>query len=213
METMQIKITTTEGMLGTSPANPQLYEDHIKSKHPDKKGQDELESLPDIEEEIQKGLTVFHRGKDGGPIVYDYWIKGFFKDTILALQDADSDTSPISTKAEQKKLGLTRWTYKRTVDNQIFVCPREIKLQLPEGEELGWCERPLRAETQKGERVCLAKSEEAPAGTVLEFEIKILNKNLKSIVKECLDFGMLKGLGQWRNSGKGRFNWEEIKKA
>lgn len=29
-------------------------------------------------------------------------------------------------------------------------------------------------------------------------------------VREWLDYGMLRGLGQWRNSGKGRFTWEEI---
>jgi hypothetical protein len=29
-------------------------------------------------------------------------------------------------------------------------------------------------------------------------------------VKEWLDYGELRGLGQWRNSGKGKFKWEEI---
>lgn len=31
------------------------------------------------------------------------------------------------------------------------------------------------------------------------------------MVRECLDYGVLRGLGQWRNSGKGRFEWEEVK--
>jgi hypothetical protein len=30
-------------------------------------------------------------------------------------------------------------------------------------------------------------------------------------VRECLDYGTKRGLGQWRNSGKGRYTWEEIK--
>lgn len=30
------------------------------------------------------------------------------------------------------------------------------------------------------------------------------------LVREWLDYGALKGMGQWRNSGRGRFVWEEI---
>ena len=29
-------------------------------------------------------------------------------------------------------------------------------------------------------------------------------------VREWLDYGMYRGLGQWRNSGKGRMVWEEL---
>ena len=29
-------------------------------------------------------------------------------------------------------------------------------------------------------------------------------------VREWLDYGRLNGIGQWRNSGKGRFVWEEL---
>jgi hypothetical protein len=32
-------------------------------------------------------------------------------------------------------------------------------------------------------------------------------------VEEWLDYGCLRGLGQWRNSGKGRFFWERIDEA
>lgn len=28
---------------------------------------------------------------------------------------------------------------------------------------------------------------------------------------ERLDYGELRGIGQWRNSGKGRFTYEELK--
>lgn len=30
-------------------------------------------------------------------------------------------------------------------------------------------------------------------------------------VREWLDYGALRGIGQWRNSSKGRFKWEEVK--
>lgn len=33
---------------------------------------------------------------------------------------------------------------------------------------------------------------------------------LRSMVVECLNYGRLRGLGQWRNSGKGRYLWQEL---
>ena len=32
-----------------------------------------------------------------------------------------------------------------------------------------------------------------------------------SVCREWLDYGRVRGIGQWRNSGKGRFTWEEIR--
>ncbi len=32
----------------------------------------------------------------------------------------------------------------------------------------------------------------------------------ESLVREWLTYGRLRGLGQWRNSGKGRFTFEEL---
>jgi len=31
---------------------------------------------------------------------------------------------------------------------------------------------------------------------------------MKKMVMECLEYGKLKGIGQWRNSGKGKFIFE-----
>lgn len=57
----------------------------------------------------------------------------------------------------------------------------------------------------------IAKSESVPAGATAEFEIECLDPKLEDMVRECLDYGAKRGFGQWRNSGKGRFEWEEIK--
>lgn len=58
----------------------------------------------------------------------------------------------------------------------------------------------------------LAASETVPAGTVLEFSILVMNPKDAETVREWLDYGALRGLFQWRNSGKGRFEWEEVAK-
>ena len=94
----------------------------------------------------------------------------------------------------------------------IFPQPRMITIHIPDGDEIGYCERPLRAQTAQGERVALAISEEVPAGSWLEFDVVCLDDGHVPAVLEWLDYGQLRGLGQWRNSGKGRFTYviEEV---
>ena len=62
----------------------------------------------------------------------------------------------------------------------------------------------------QGERVSIAISEEIPAGATVEFTVQCLDDNDIDLVKEWLDYGKFNGLGQWRNSGHGKFSWEEI---
>ena len=100
--------------------------------------------------------------------------------------------------------------YKTKIDNLVFVKERQIALQLPRGAEIGICSRPLRAETAQGPRVALANSESCPVGTVIEFTIMVMVDELMNNVIEWLDYGALNGIGQWHNSGKGRFTWEDI---
>ena len=94
------------------------------------------------------------------------------------------------------------------IDGLIFPQPRKIPIVFD--GEIGDCQRPLRAQTAQGERVSLASSDEIPAGATLTFDILCLDENHVPAVKEWLDYGALRGLGQWRNSGKGRFTWEEV---
>ena len=96
--------------------------------------------------------------------------------------------------------------YKKIIDGLIFVGPRQIPLIL--SGEMTECQRPLRAQTAQGERVSLANSEQIPAGSTCEFEITCMDDAHEKAVMEWLDYGKLRGLGQWRNSGKGRFTYE-----
>jgi hypothetical protein len=194
---MKMRLTLLEEMLGTKAANKDVFADFIASKAPDGDARkEELENAENIEE---RGTTVFHRDATGQIGVYDYQIKGFFKDACRSLRDADG--------MESKKFKA----YKTKIDGLIFVKPRFIALRLPEGASVGVCERPLRAETMQGPRVSVCRSETVPAGTTIEFEVTLLKAELKPIVREWFDYGQLRGLGQWRNSGKGIFSWEEVK--
>jgi hypothetical protein len=203
---VKVRIKLLEEMLGTASADPEIHEKFIASKSADKdKIKEEMANTPS-DELVDKAMTVFPRSVRGNPIVYDYQVKGFIKEAF----GVQVEFGDFKIKVGRKEYKVSKWTYKRIVDNFIFVSPRSIKPVFPDGTEMGLCTRPLRADTQKGARVALATSETIPAGTVMEFEVNCLQGELLENVCSCLDYGALKGLGQWRNSGKGRFEWEEI---
>ena len=194
MNKMKVRITLLEEILGTLPGDKEVFRNFIATKAPDQSKVEE--EVASIEELYEKGITVFPRNKDKQPCVYDYLIKGFFKNACKAMRDADG--------SESKKLTA----YKTKIDNLIFIEERLIPIQFD--GEIGFCERPLRASTAQGERVALACSESIPAGATLEFTITTFKKEMMNYVIEWLDYGKYNGLGQWHNSGKGKFTWEDI---
>lgn len=194
MNSMKVRITLQEEILGTLPGDKEVFRTFIATKAPDQSKVEE--EVASIEELYEKGITVFPRNKDKQPCVYDYLIKGFFKNACKAMRDADG--------SESKKLTA----YKTKIDNLIFIEERLIPIQFD--GEIGFCERPLRASTAQGERVALACSESIPAGATLEFTITTFKKEMMNYVIEWLDYGKYNGLGQWHNSGKGKFTWEDI---
>ncbi|WP_298069937.1 hypothetical protein [uncultured Mailhella sp.] len=196
MKTIKVRLTFTEGLLGTSPANEDVYRDFIGSKAPDAATvEDEVAALG-TDAVVEKGMTVFPRMADGTPMLYDYQIKGFFKDTCGGLRRVKG------TKSEKLK------AYKKEIDRLIFPEPRHIPILFT--GEMTECQRPLRAQTPQGERVSLAISEQIPAGATVEFTVVCLCDDHEDLVREWLNYGKYSGIGQWRNSGKGRFTWEEL---
>lgn len=196
MKQIKVRITTTEEMLGTASANPEIHSEFIASKAPDApKMEEEIEAVG-AEEVFEKAMTVFPK-VNGSPIMWDYQWKGFFKDTCSSLRKV--------TGTESSKIKA----FKKEIDGLIFVEPRAIPITF-EGE-MGVCQRPLRGQTPQGERIALASSESIPAGATMEFTITCMLDNQEAAVREWLDYGKWRGIGQWRNSGKGRFTWEEIK--
>lgn len=198
METynLKVRITFFEELLGTASNNPEIHSEFIASKAPNAMSTEEEVAAIGAAEVIEKTMTVFPRDLDGNPILFDYQIKGFFKDAAGVLRRV-----PGSKSSKIK-------AYKKEIDGLLFIYPRMILLNMPQG--LGTCERPLRAQTAQGERVALANSETAPAGTYVDIEIECLTKEMYGLALESLDYGKRRGIGQWRNSGKGRFTYEII---
>jgi hypothetical protein len=207
MKKIKVKLTFKEPILGTWPANPNVAREFIASKAPDAATvEDEVAALG-ADAVADKGMTVFPRNPDGRPIFYDYQIKGFFKDSCGMLSRIGGKTETGKKKAVNESGRIT--AYKKTIDGLIFVEPRMIPIVFD--GEIGDCQRPLRAQTAQGERVSLTNSEEIPAGATCEFTIVLLDESHEKAVLEWMDYGSLRGIGQWRNSGKGRFLYEIVK--
>lgn len=196
MKEIKVKLTFLEEVLGTASADKEIHDKFIAANAPDAPSRkEEIEALG-VEEVTEKSMTVFPRNTEGKPIFWDYQIKGFFKDACGMLRKV-----PNSASSKIK-------AYKKEIDGLIFVKEREIPI-IFDGE-IGSCQRPLRAQTAQGERVALANSETVPAGSTIEFTIQLMCDTHEKAVREWLDYGVFRGIGQWRNSGKGKFEWSEV---
>jgi hypothetical protein len=198
METMELKVRVTfmEEVLGTASNNPEIHSEFIASKAKNAMSREEEVDAIGAESVIEKSMTVFPRNKDGNPIFFDYQIKGFFK-----------DSAGVMRKVPGSKCSKVK-AYKKEIDGLLFVYPRMIEIQ--KSGPMGTCERPMRASTAQGERIALSNSETVPAGSSVEFTIECMTKDMYDLAVECLDYGKRRGIGQWRNSGKGRFTYEII---
>ena len=192
-------------MLGSWPADPAIRQTYIISRAPTD-GMRELEKNNDFDvEAADKQTTVFVRN----PKMRDclclraHQITGMLKEAMDALE-------------EQTGIKLPRGK----VDRYVFVDPiyipikREGQLIFDEDDVL---ERPLRGQTPKGPRVALAGSEMILDPWSVEFEVTLLpNKGTPKSkplewddIETALNYGLYKGLLQWRNGGWGRFRWYE----
>lgn len=199
MTTLKVKVIFDEEVLGTAANDPEIHREFIASKGPNALTMAEEVEVIGAEEVFDKGMTVFPRTNDGTPFAWDYQWKGYLKDAFGSLK-----------KVPGTECGKIK-AYKKEIDGLIFVYPRKIPFDL-KGGEVGICQRPLRASTAQGERVALASSETVPEESEQVFEIKCLLDSHVPAVIEALEYGCMRGFGQWRNSGKGRFHYEILEK-
>jgi len=164
------------------------------------------------------GLTVFFWDKDKNlPMIGDHMIYGFMK----AASEAIARTVPT-----KKGTPLHSTSYTQSLINQHVRCETPFitlshDIERDEDDKPKYLHRSLRGMTAQGPRVSLARSEVVPAGTSLEFTLKVMSGSplLKvggkgevhentTPIKMMFDYGELCGLGQWRNAGNGMFSYE-----
>lgn len=196
-KTYKVILTFTEPLLGAVSLDPAIYEAWIGKNAPDAASLSEEIKTLGTDAVVEKGTTGFHR-VDGAPILYDYVLRGFCKDACSMLRRVPGTLSH-GIKA-----------YRKIIDGLVFVAPRKILIDLGE-TEITFLERPLRAQTAQGERIALARSEMIAAGASITFTLSVLGVIKEPQLREWFDYGMLRGLGQWRNASYGRFTYEMIK--
>lgn len=200
---MRVRLTFIDEILGTAAGDPDIHGTFIAKNAPDAPTkQEEIEAIGE-DEFRAKGKTVFPRNENGEPVFWNYQIKGFFK----------------SACAAQRKLTGTKSSkctaYKKKIDLGIFPFADVTKkadrmIVIHTDNEIGDCQRPLRAQTMQGDRVAIADSEAIAPGAWCEFDIYMLDPADKPLIEEWLDYGELNGMGQWRNAGKGAYVWDEL---
>ena len=95
MKKLKIHVTFTEGILGTATADPEIYSRFIGSKSPDAATLPEEVAALGEDAIIERGTTVFPKDEDGTLFLWDYQIKGFFKDAcgmLSRLSGKDPET-------------------------------------------------------------------------------------------------------------------------
>ena len=196
MRSLCVRLTFTEDLLGTANSDPDIHEEFIASKAPDAPSREEEIAAIGKDEAIKKSKTIFHRDEHDNPILFNYMFKGHFKDACGMLARLTG------TKSKELK------AYKKIIDGLIFVYPRKVLIHFD--GQIGSNQRPLRASTPQGERIALVNSETIPAGAYVDIEIQCLCDDHCNVVEEWLNYGSLRGIGQWRNAGYGSYTWEKL---
>lgn len=243
-ENMYIEIELLTDSLGMMPPNKDILNQYIASKAPDALTRAEEVELYGEEEISDRQTTIwpttkfyidketdhavdvyfnrlnaFNVNKDQEelvelPFLYNYQMRGLFKDACGLLARAKNNESAAIFKG-----------YKKIIDGNIFVFPRHIGFQVPEtyidefGNEqqsrdkegrLTILQRPIRISGPQGERTALNSSEFIPAGSRCKLRIGMTNKVWRKAIEEWLNYGLIRGIGQWRNSSSGLFRWREL---
>lgn len=183
MASYRLKVVFLTPVLGSQPGDPEIASAFIARR----KG---LETLPGREDEyledsIDRGTTRFYRVSEDSeePALLNYQVLGFLKEAGHILN------SRLGPKQLRAKVG-----------NQVFVSPRIIPLK--GYDEIDYLERPLRTSGAGGPRVTLARSEMLPEGTWFTCGLEVLEGEITGeILRDLLEYGYYRGIGQWRGSG------------
>ena len=199
----------TEPILGSWPTEDYILREHIQKKAGEILNQEmvdeELAALPadELKERLQEmRTTVFPRDKgDGHIILWNYQVLGFLKEMANDFK---------------KAMGVTNFRWK--IATYCIVDPRRFPL-LRDGQPIMKPDdifvRPLRRDSKMGPIVAISTSERLYPPLTLDFDLCCLHNQAnwseslitEEMLRDLLDLGVFKGLGQWHSGGWGRFEY------
>ena len=157
-------------------------------------------------------MTVFLRD-EGSVCLMAYVINGYLKEAIAAMGMENGVKMPASK--------VDKYVFNLNVCGQNQSGLEVLKL-IRDGEPISApdrvLERPLRGMTMQGPRIALASSELIALPWAIDVKITLLEnaatKQSKAltwdVIEDALKYGRLRGIGQWRNGGYGRFTFERM---
>lgn len=200
-EVRSYQITGTAPLLGTQPADSSLLTRSLARRDAELSGRDKKAIASDA-----SMTTVFARSSAHGDclVLMDYMLRGFFKSALTAL-------SP--------DLGIL--AVKTKVDRYLFVSPREIPIMrcgvylCEEDDEF---QRPVRVDGPYGQTMTLQSAERVDTPWELRFTLRLLQNDRTSrsnplswdAIESALSYGMISGIGKFRNGSFGTFDWRQL---
>ena len=215
----------TQPLLGSAPGDPDIYKKFIASKAPDAPTREEELMTNTVENVAAKGTNVFlRRTVTGNPTLGQHTVKGFYKERITATKRQKGGIEVTNHKTKivgnitispvfidlQFPEELVKETTEDVFRKEGFGHAQVVRFPHEPGSRfrkvmLPTCDRPLQAETAQGKITSIASSEMAPAGTKIEYKLKIdvLKKDpLDEDIMRTILTGIDHGTGQWRGSGE-----------
>ena len=219
---VKVRLTFIEDMLATNPEDTELHDRFVSSKAPDD-SERKLEN-DSLEVREKMGTTIFLRDPKTGQFwLGNHMLKGFLKAAGEAYRITEEEVVVEDEKDEESKKSKKaskHWgNIKGKLNTLVKVYPRQLFVNSPDDKPViapdSILQRSLRAETQQGPRVALAKSEAIQAGSYIDATIMLIGDKpvAMGMIHECLDYGLIHGLGQWRNAGFGAFTYEILEEG
>lgn len=202
--TFKIEIKFTQPILGTSPADPEIYRNYLGGHEVDADTlEEEIEKIG-TDEALDNRMTVFMKDENGVPLLKMHQIKGFLCSAAKALR----------RNTESKIAGVTSYVQKIKDGVYIFNDDGDLYFPILFDGDIKVTQRPCRTENAHGDpQVFLNASEEIPAGATCQFNLQLLcsdDQLCAEDIFELLDYGKYRGLLQWRNGGYGSFKWRIV---
>ncbi|GHU73354.1 hypothetical protein AGMMS49992_11630 [Clostridia bacterium] len=202
------RIVGTSPLLGSQPVDRE-----VRLKYLGSKSAMAFEENADMPFSGDKGTTVFLRDKECGGALYigGHVMKGMFKEALSILQSQTSDGISIELKQPAAK-----------VDNYVFIQPRKLWIQRSNDvfvvQPDRTFNRPVRIASLQGDRTALLLSELVELPWQFDARIELVTNKGSRVsgplswenLLMALEFGSLKGFGQFRNGGYGTYTYTEI---
>jgi hypothetical protein len=213
MEIYEVQIKFLREILGSLP-NKEVFEKFLAPKALEegvKKERiaEEMDNLPSDEEigAEDNSMSRFAR-TEKGPFIYENVIMGFLKNSGDVLKT---------------QLGIA--ALKSKIEDFVSIAPIKNYFTDANGNIISKVDELTKDRTKSinakfGEKLSVLGSSEKISHANLKFYIMLIeNKATKQsgavtgdVIQELLEYGRLKGLGQWRNAGYGSFEVTSFKK-